>query len=130
MLLRRDTAALRLSSMAMSKVTGTRWSTWEGRHALDPRTGRVFSAPSRPGSVLRHGAHHARRNPAVRPRLRLRQPRVARAQHPGYALRYGLGYQTLYRNRDVTADRQRAAGLRHARGGALGPGKHVALEGS
>src|SRR5215203_7526898 len=113
MLLRRGTAALRHSSTAMSKVTGPQWSAWEGRHALDPRTGRVFSAPSRPESVLRRGAHHARRNPIVRPRLRLRQPRLARAQHPGYALRYGVDYQTLYCNRDVTADRQRSADLRY-----------------
>src|SRR5215204_1506441 len=128
MLLRRGTAALRLSSTAMSKVTGGRWSAWEGRHALDPRTGRVLSAPSCPGSVLRRGAHHARRSQIVRRRLRLRQPRVGRAQQIGYVVRYGVGNQTLYRDRHVTADRQRTTYLRHGRGGAPGPGRYTALE--
>src|SRR5215213_2724138 len=95
---------IRHSSAAMSKVTGARWSAWEGRHALDPRTGRVFLAPSCPGSFLRRGAHHARYNPVVRPRLRLRQPRVEHTQQPRYALRYGVDHQTLYRNLHVTAD--------------------------
>src|SRR5829696_6208905 len=121
---------IRHSSTAMSKVTGARWIAWEGRHALDLRTGRLFSAPSCPGSFLRRGAHHARYNPVVRPRIRLRQPRLVHTQQPRYTLRYGVDYQTLYCNLYVTADRQRPAHVRHASGGALGPGRHIALEGN